>query len=182
MSDESKKVPVKFKGELRYANLPPRPAQKPFEVDPTQPNNSSYSVLVECDKAKFKELQKAGIPALTKLVEDEETGKTFIRIRATKIKGDMEFKDPDVQDKYGKPVTVSIGNGSEGIVIAELAPIKGRKGKALRLIGVQVTNLIPYEGGGLNKYKDLLETEEAPEGSDSGDSDAEYNEEAQDMM
>lgn len=179
MSDESKKVPVKFKGELRYANLPPRPAQKPQEVDLKEPNNCSYSVLVECSKEKFKELQKAGIPALTKLNEDEETGKTFIRIRATKIKGDMEFKDPEVKDKYGDPVTVSIANGSEGIVIAELSPIKGRKGKALRLIGVQVTNLIPYEGGGLSKYADLLEIEEKTEQEASDDTDYE---EVQDMM
>lgn len=179
MSDESKKVAVKFKGELRYANVPPRPAQKPYEIDPTQPNNTSYSVQVECDKAKFKELQKAGIPALTKLVEDEETGKTFIRLRATKVKGDMEFKDPDVFDKHGKPVTQSIGNGSEGIVIAELSPIKGRKGKALRLVGVQVTNLIPYEGGGLSKYKDMLEIEEEEAQEASDDSDYE---EVQDMM
>jgi hypothetical protein len=179
MSDENKKVAVKFKGELRYANLPPRPAQKKYEPKPEEINDTSYSVLVECPKEKFKELQKAGIPALTKLVEDEETGKTFLRIRATKTKkiGDklMEFKDPDVVNKYDQPITESIGNGSTGIVIAELGPIKGRKGKALRLVGVQVLNLIPYEGGGLNKYKDLLESEEVADG------DASY-EEVQDMM
>lgn len=175
MSEENKKVAVKFKGELRYANLPPRPAQKKYEPKPEEVNDTSYSVLVECPKEKFKELQKAGIPALTKLVEDEETGKTFLRIRATKQKGDMVFKDPDVVNKYDQPITESIGNGSTGIVIAELSPIKGRKGKALRLVGVQVLNLIPYEGGGLNKYKDLLESEEV------ADSDASY-EEVQDMM
>jgi hypothetical protein len=160
----TEKVPVKFKGELKYANVPPRPARKPQEVDPKEPDNTSYSVLVECTKEKFKELQKAGIPALTKLHEDEETGKTFIRVKGTKVKGDLVFKDPDVVDKYKRPITESIGNGSQGIVIAELSPIKGRKGKALRLVGVQVLDLIPYEGGGLSRYDDMLETEEDTSG------------------
>lgn len=175
MSEDNKKVPVKFKGELRWASVPPNPPRKPFEVDPKEPNNTFYQVTVECPKDKFKSLQKAGIPQLTKLVEDEETGKTFIRVKATKVKGDITFNDPDVIDRYGKPVTEAIGNGSEGIVIAELAPIKGRKGKALRLVGVQVLNLVPYEGGGLNKYKDMLESEEV------SDDDISY-EEVQDML
>ncbi len=175
MSEESKKVAVKFKGELKYANLPPRPAQKKHEPKPEEINDTSYSVLVECPKEKFKELQKAGIPKLTELKVDEETGKTFIRIRATKRKGDLIFDDPQVIDKYKQPVTESIGNGSTGIVIAELSPIKGRTGKALRLIGVQVLDLVPYSGGGLNKYDDLLESEEVEDGA------AEYDK-VQDMM
>jgi len=176
MSDENKKVAVKFKGELRYANVPPRQAQKPYEIDVDEPNNTSYSIQVECDKEKFKELQKAGIPALTKLTEDEKTGQTFIRIRATKLKGDMVFKDIDVIDKYDRAVTEWIGNGSTGIVLAELASIKGRKGKVLRLVGVQILNLIPYQGGVLNKYKDLLESEEID------DANASYEDEAEDML
>lgn len=151
---------VKFKGELRWASVPPNPPRKPYEIDPNQPNNCSYSIEVECSKEKFKELQKAGIPRLTTLREDER-GKTFLRLKASKIKGDLEFKDPFVIDKNGVAVTSKIANGSKGIVIANLAPIKGRSGKALRLVGVQVLDLIPYENTEGNKYKDYLELDPA---------------------
>lgn len=63
-------------------------------------------------------------------------------------------------DKYERPMTENIGNGSEVVVIAELAPIKGRKGCALRLKLVQVLNLVPYEGDAMSKYADLLESVE----------------------
>lgn len=175
MANEKKeKVIKKFKGELRWANLPPRPPQKPHPdaFDENEPKNCHYSVTVECSKEQFKELQEAGISAMTKLRDDKETGKTFIQVKATKIKGDTTFADPKVIDKYREPVTESIGNGSTGVVLAEVAPIKGRKGKALRLKVVQVLDLIPYEDDSTAQYDELLEGEERVEQEVSDDDDA----------
>lgn len=162
MTEESTKVPVKFKGLLRWANIPPQKAKKPYQIDPEEPDNCGYSIEVECSDEQFKSLQKAGIPKLTEHREDEKTGVKYIRVKASKIKGDNEFGDPAVIDKYGKPLTQQVGNGSEGVVIAELTPIKGRKGSALRLKLVQVTNLVEYSSDAAEKYKDMLEVEEEP--------------------
>lgn len=152
---------VIFEGLALYANLPPRPAQKGYETEDT-----SYSVYIECSKEQFKDLKKAGIPALTQLkafpedfvskktgeapkLKDAE-GKTFIRVKATKTKTtrdgkQLEFADIPVVDEYNENVTQSIANGSKLQVIATLDDIKGKNGKALRMKGVIVTHLIAYE-------------------------------------
>ena len=151
---------IKLIGELRWASIPPNPARKPFEIDPKEPNNSSYSIEVECSKAKFAELVKLGIPKLTTLREDEETGKTYLRVRATKTKGDYTFPDIQVIDKHGQQVTTAVANGSKGTVVIEASPIKGRKGVALRLKAVQVTDLIPFNG--TKDYSNMFEIEANP--------------------
>jgi hypothetical protein len=134
---------VTFKGKVRWASVPPNPARKPYEIDSSEPDNCSYSIEVECSKEQFKDLQKKGIPRLTSLREDED-GTTYIRLKSSKIKGKYTFPDPTVIDVNGEKLEKKIANGSEAIVKAELAPIKGRKGVALRLRAVMVTKLIEF--------------------------------------
>lgn len=138
---------VTFKGKLRWATVPPNVARAPFEIDTNEPDNCSYSIEVECSKGQFDELLKKGIPRLTTL-RDSEDGTTYIRLKASKVKGKYTFPDPVVVDTMGTKLEQKIANGSEGIVIAELSPIKGKKGTALRLKSVMVTKLIAFEDGG----------------------------------
>lgn len=135
---------VTFRGKIRWASVPPNVARAPFEVDASEPDNCSYSIEVECSKPKFEELLKKGIPRLTTL-RDSEDGTTYIRLRSTKVKGQYTFPDPVVIDSTGTKLESKIANGSEGVVIAELAPIKGKKGTSLRLKSVMVTKLITFE-------------------------------------
>lgn len=148
--EKTKNEQVVFKGEVRWATIPPRNPRGPSKDYKTDLNKDDlvYSIEVECSEKKFKALKKAGIPKLTELREDEETGKTFIRVKATKVKTNPKgdnyvFKDIISLDADGSPLEQSVANGSEGIVVAEL--IEGKKGKNLRLKGVKITNLIPYE-------------------------------------
>ena len=177
MSDNESKVPVTFKGLCRWANVPPQKAKAPYQLNPEEPNNCGYSIEVECSDEQFAALKKAGIPKLTEHREDEKTGLKYIRVKSSKVKGEFEFDDPVVVDKYKRPLTENIGNGSEVIVVAELAPIKGRKGSALRLKLVQVLNLIPYEGDAMSKYGDLLENNEV-EAEEKSDEEVEVSDAA----
>lgn len=173
MSDnKSKKQIVYFKGQCRWACVPPRKARPPHKDGLKDENRDDlyHSIEVECDEEKFKKLKKAGIPKLTELREDEETGKTYIRIKATKVKTmshkgkeNMEFNDIQVVDKYKKPFTENIGNGSVVNVAAELAPMK--LGTVLRLKGVQVLEHVPYQ------EQDFFEAVEEPEKEEDEDDD-----------
>ena len=154
--DKDKSVPVKFKGMVKYAMVPPTEARKPYEVDPAEPNNTGYSIQVECSEKQHKALLKAGVSGMTKLREDEETGKTYINLKASKVKGSITFPDPFVVGPSAKPFTESIGNGSVCNVFATLDTVK--KGKALRLKGVQVLTHVPYvPTGGVDKFKDMMD-------------------------
>ena len=135
---------VTFKGKVRWASVPPNPARKPFEIDTNEPDNCAYSIEVECSKEQFEELKKKGIPRLTELKTDEEDGKTYIRLRSSKIKGQYTFPDPTVVDINGQKLEKKIANGSEALVKAELGTLKGRKGVVLRLRTVMVTKLIEF--------------------------------------
>lgn len=145
MTDKVQKVHVTFKGKCKWAQVYPGQERAPFETTEQTKNDRNYEITVECSRELFDRLKKAGIPRLTELREDEETGLTYIKLKASKVKGDLVFRDPVVIDKDGLVITDKIGNGSDVEVIAELAPIKGRNGKALRLKQVKVVNLVPYE-------------------------------------
>lgn len=144
---------VTFNGKVRWASVPPNAPRKPFEINPDSPEDSSYSIEVECSKTQFEELKAKGIPRLTELRTDDN-GETYIRLRATKIRGKYTFPDPAVVDSNGNPLGKKIANGSEALVKAEIAPIKGRKGVALRLKAVMVTKLIEFAS--TNAVNDLL--------------------------
>lgn len=143
----TEKQHVRFTGELRYAQVYPGQERGPHPDSLTTENKNDkhYELLVECSTDLFTKLKKAGIPAGTTLKSFDDTDKQFIKLKASKTKGDIVFSDPIVTDATGNTLTDLIGNGSTGIVTAELAPIKGRSGKVLRLKTVQVTSLVKYE-------------------------------------
>lgn len=163
MSDNKKDVQkIKFEGEVRWATIPPRKPRGPHE-DYTEDKNRddlNYSIEVECSDKKFKALKKAGIPKLTELHEDKETGKKFLRLKASKVKTNLkgenyEFEDIRTYGPDGKPLTQSVANGSKGKVLATLEPSK--KGKVLRLKAVMITDLIPYEDNNLTEEEIMSE-------------------------
>lgn len=171
---------VVFEGIALYANVPPRPAKKGYETEDT-----SYSILVECTKERLKELKAKGAPALTQVKtypEDfvskdgkapadlpEANGKSFIRVKATKTKGELVFKDIPVVDEYGDILDSNIGNGSKVVVVASLDPIKGRPGKALRLKGVQVVDLVEYNDAETSVFAGVAEFKSKPKSSMAND-------------
>lgn len=160
----SAKQSLEFRGKIYWASVPPNKARPPQVVDPKAPNNTDYSVGAPCDKERFEKLMKAGIPPGTKLRTDEKTGDTYITIRGTKVKRlrdketgeekDAVFNDPFVIDEDRNDFVEKIGNGTEGIVIAELAATP--KGKVLRLKGVQVLKHVPFVSNNVDKYSNLL--------------------------
>ncbi len=161
---------IVFEGKCKWANIPPRPAKKGYETEDT-----NYSILVECTKEKFKELQIKKIPALTKLIEEDDT--TYIRVKATKTKGDLTFNDIPVVDEYGDKLESNIGNGSMVKVIASLDDIKGRPGRALRLKGVQVVDLVEYNDSDKAVFEGVAEFKTKPtlENSTSSSSETDDN-------
>ena len=183
---------VVFEGIALYANVPPRPAKKGYETEDT-----GYSILVECTKDRLKELKGKGAPALTQVKtypEDfvskdgkqppnlpEANGKTFIRVKATKTKGELVFKDIPVVDEYGDILDSNIGNGSKVVVVASLDPIKGRPGKALRLKGVQVTSLVEYNDSDTSIFAGVAEFKTKPK-SDDVSNDLPWNDEGDDSL
>lgn len=158
MSENKKGKLEVFRGEVRWATIPPRDPRGPSKDYVTDANRDdlTYSIEVECSEERFKQLKKAGIPRLTDLKEDENTGKTFIRLKAPKHKtnpaqpgnpyvyGNLQTFNSD-----GTPLTESVGNGSTAIVTAYLRD-NPRGGKTLRLHAVKILNLIPWEGGGMS--------------------------------
>lgn len=146
---------VVFEGKAKWANVPPRAAKKGYETEDT-----NYSILVECSKERFKELLAKKIPALTKLVEED--GTTYIRVKATKTKGEMVFNDIPVVDEYGDRLESNIGNGSTVKVVASLDDIKGKNGKALRLKGVQVVDLVEYNDSDKDVFAGVTEFKTKP--------------------
>ncbi len=144
---------VVLEGLCKWANVPPRPAQKikPEDVKtPDHANNTSYSIMVECSEDQFRAFKAKKIPPGTLLHEDVDTdGKLlsntkYMRIHGSKVKGEYEFPDPIVKNSDGTNVTVNIGNGSRVRVAVEIAPNPKKGGHVLRLRGVQVLELVEW--------------------------------------
>lgn len=144
----STKIPVQFKGMLKWAVVPPgSQPQNILDPKPGQEENSNYSIEVECSQAEYKDLIKQGVSRMTVLREDENTGKTFIKIKCPKVNGKFVGRDPVVLDTNGAPITVMIANGSTGIVSANIESFESKGGikvVALRFHSVLVTNLIEF--------------------------------------
>jgi hypothetical protein len=140
-------------GLCKWANVPPRPAQKIKAEDvqsPDHANDSSYSIMIECDAATFRELKAKKIPPGTILHDDIDkdgvllSDKTYLRVRSSKVKGEYTFPDPIVKNADGTNVTQNIGNGSKVQVAIEIAPNKAKGGSVLRLKGVKVLELVEW--------------------------------------
>lgn len=156
---------VSFEGEVRWASVPPNKPRGPSPEYTTDTNRSdlSYSIEVECSESDFRALAKEyKLPKLMDIKEDEN-GKTFIRVKASKVKTnvnpakndgeDFVFKDIPVINTDGTQVDVPIANGSQGLVRAAL--IETRNGHTLRLLGVMIKDLIAYQASEL--FDDVVE-------------------------
>jgi len=146
------KTLVKFKGAAMYAQVHPGQERGPHPdaiadakakgLDITKDRH--YEILVECSEDLFKRLKANKIPAATTLKEFEGDDKKYIKLKSTKIRGDYVFEDVLVTNADGEIIEDLIGNGSVVEAVAELAPIKGRSGNALRLKSVKVLSLVEY--------------------------------------
>lgn len=159
---------VTLTGLVRWASVPPADAKKPHPeaINKYEPDNCSYEIEVECTEAQLASLlakadKKIGddyaltlrrYPAdvlhkETKEIMATKTDKTFIRVKATKQKGDLVFKDIPVVDLDGNPIKDKIANDSRACVAISVEPTKkGSKKKSIRLKAVQVIELIKFEG------------------------------------
>jgi hypothetical protein len=140
------KTPVTFTGELKWVMVPPlSQPQKHLKKE----KSSHYVLEVECSQKQYNDLIKQGVSRMTILREDETTGKTYIKIRCPKVNGTYVAPDPVVKDAKGDAITdVMIGNGSEGVVSADIETFTtkdGEKATALRFHTLTVTKLIPFE-------------------------------------
>ncbi len=146
---------VTFKGQCKYSKLyaGQECSPHPDAITEANKNDKHFEILVECSEELFKKLKKAGIPAGTTLKEFEGEDITYIKLKSTYKRGEWTFPLPTVVDASGDAFEELIGNGSRVVATVELAPIKGRSGKVLRLKKVQVTDHIPYEA----KTKDSLD-------------------------
>lgn len=149
----SKNEMIVLTGLCKWANVPPRPAQKIIPDEDTLPrdlNNTSFSIMVECSADQFRAFKAKKIPPGTLHYEDTDkdgkllSDKKYLRVRASKIKGEYEFPDPIVKNADGTNVTENIGNGSKVQVAIEIAPNKKKGGMVLRLKGVKVLELVEW--------------------------------------
>jgi hypothetical protein len=197
MSDKKQREFVKFQGKFRWAKVLPGQQEPRYEPKPDEKNDLIYSISVECSEKKFEALKKKGLLKQYELRNeiDKETKEdlgTYFNLKAIKQKTgkdgkpDKQYEDIKVIDNYRKPVKDEIGNGSEGIVIAELVDSTNKKfpGKIIRLLCVQVTNHVPYErrGNNIEEYGDLLEDDEAPDELDADDIKDEDEDDSEDYL
>lgn len=129
---------VKIKGKLKWART-----IKPEEYEGTR----FWRVTVYPDAESLpivEDLVKQGIKNVLK--KDEEGYYiSFKRPTEKDFNGVVKaFDPPKVTDKDGNPLDVLIGNGSVGVVELECYGYRKRSGKAARLFGIQVTELVPY--------------------------------------
>lgn len=103
---------------------------------------------------KFMELrEKRGeVEGILNECKQEEDGYSVVFRRPTEKTWDGVVKiltPPIVVDKDGQPWTQPIGNGSDITVKVERytynKPFKKGRGSAIRLVGVKVDNLVPYQ-------------------------------------
>lgn len=102
---------------------------------------------------KLRRLQAEGIKNVMKL---DDEGQYHIQIsRPAQIelqKGQVQSVTPvkvRTKDKQPLPDNIRVGNGSDGIVAVEVythrVPNSEKRAKAMRLYGVEVENLVPFE-------------------------------------
>lgn len=166
MADAKKRVYVTLKGLCKWAKVLPGQEQGPMEIKDGNQDNLDYSIQVECSEVMYNKFIKAGVSRQTELRTDDETGKTYINLKAAKQRTGKNkklivFPDLKVIDINRKNVEEKIGNGSTVLCIVELANVEIMKkaAKALRLKCVQVLDHIIYDDGGADEYEHLLEGE-----------------------
>lgn len=102
---------------------------------------------------KLRRLQAEGMKNVIKLDEDNQYHIQFSRPAQIEFKKGQaqSVTPPRIRDKDKQPLpeNIRIGNGSDGIVAVEVythrIPNSEKRAKAVRLYGIEVHNLIPFE-------------------------------------
>lgn len=101
---------------------------------------------------KLRRLQAEGIKNVMKMDDNEYHMQISRPAQIEFQKGTVQsVNPPKIRDKDKQPLpdNIRIGNGSDGIVAVEVythrVPNSEKRAKAMRLYGVEVTNLIPFE-------------------------------------
>ena len=117
-----------------------------------KPNDwNAWVVTIHPDQQSLETIRDLQAEGLKNVLKKDDEGYyiTFRRPTSRLLKGKViGLTPPEAVDNEGKPITVGIGNGSDGIVKLEVyqhGTPGGGKAKAARLEAVKVVNLIPYE-------------------------------------
>ena len=161
MTDKQKNPHVAIKGKCMWAHV--QEPQLTWSAKEEGLPDSDYCIMVDCDKALFAKLKKAGIHSSIDLKEYEGIDGQYLKLKKSGVKttrkGDViEFPPLQVIDKNQKPLKQKVGNGSLVNCIVEL--VKTKLCTTMRLKCVQVLDLVEYlEKDPDSDYLDLLEGE-----------------------
>lgn len=134
---------IELKGKIMWARLVDLNKYGKWSLD-LYPDNAALEIL--------RELQADGIKNVIKK-DDEGYHVQISRPAQIELqKGQVQsVTPPKVRDKDKQPLpdNIRIGNGSDGTVAVEVythrVPNSEKRAKAMRLYGVQVENLVPFE-------------------------------------
>ena len=122
------------KGIAKWAHV-----QKPDDRFPP----AKYSIMLEVDDDAAKELRDAGLRV------KKEADKNVFKVKRNVLRVDgSEAGKPAVVNAQAEPFNELIGNGSK--VIVQIKPYEYNNnfgsGVSADLVGVQVVDLVPYDG------------------------------------
>lgn len=113
------------------------------------PKYGKYScVLYPSDESlnKIKELKDNKPAILNELKKDDDGYHMKFSCEPNKlINGVMQIFQVNVVNKDNQPLTVLVGNGSDGTIKLDYYTYRKGEGAAVRLKAIRVDNLIPYE-------------------------------------
>lgn len=134
---------LELKGKLMWCRLVDLNKYGKWSLD-LYPDNESLEIL--------RELQAEGIK---NVIKKDDEGYHIQISRPAQVefqKGQIQsVTPPKVRDKDKQPLpdNIRVGNGSDGTVAVEVyshrVPNSEKRAKAMRLYGVQVNNLVPFE-------------------------------------
>ena len=136
---------VELVGFVKWAKL--KKAQPNYNQD------LEYGLDFSITDEQYKDLMSKGLDKRTKLRPDTETNLSYIKLKQPAFSQDGEaLSKPVVVDSEGNNYAGLIGNGSKARVRVALIPNKKLGGVFARLVGVQVLDLVEYQGGGVATF------------------------------
>lgn len=101
---------------------------------------------------KLRRLQAEGVKNVIKIDDNEYHLQLSRPAQVEFQKGQVQSVTPPIvrdKDKQPLPDNVRVGNGSDGVVAVEVythrIPNSEKRAKAIRLYGIEVHNLVPFE-------------------------------------
>jgi hypothetical protein len=135
---------IELKGKLMWVRVVELNKYGKWSLD-LYPDKDSLELL--------RRLQAEGIKNVIKLDEEGQYHVQISRPSTVEFqKGNLQsVYPPKIRDKDKQPLpdNIRIGNGSDGVVAVEVythrVPNSEKRAKAMRLYGVEVHNLVPFE-------------------------------------